>query len=193
MRITSTSKWSYARRRPGGRHLPLGRTGADPHRAVSPFDPRPPPVALHEPDGQSNPKAGRFGHGGPPRQAPPPRVPSHAQAEVTPVPDGETIEAYAFAIGLDGAGLACCTPLAVGQPVSMIFCFTTRAGAAAREGPLLGRTTSVHFDDDVAIIGVEFAERLSRRTSPCALAGDRAVAPLLKVPLVGSGASDAGT
>jgi len=94
------------------------------------------------------------------------KVPLIARVTVVPVPPAAPIEAQSVEVGLDGVGLLCALPLPVGEAVSLTFHLTTGSGSETVVGPIFGRVTGVRFDDDTAVVGVEFDEILSQESSP---------------------------
>jgi hypothetical protein len=94
------------------------------------------------------------------------KVPLFARVTVVPAPPRAPIEAQSVEVGLDGVGLLSALPLPIGEEVSLTFHLTTGSGSETVLGPILGRVTGVWFDDDTAVVGVAFAEILSRESWP---------------------------
>jgi hypothetical protein len=94
------------------------------------------------------------------------KVPLFARVTVVPAPPGAPIEAQSVEVGIDGVGLLSALPLPVGEEVSLTFHLTTGSGSDTALGPILGRVTGVWLDDDTAVVGVAFAEILSRESWP---------------------------
>jgi hypothetical protein len=93
------------------------------------------------------------------------RVPFFAKATLAVLFEAQVIEARSIDISLGGVSLACPTPLPIGQLVSLTFHLTT-GETRSEERPVSGRVSHLRFDDDAAIIGVEFTPTLDRMVMP---------------------------
>jgi hypothetical protein len=74
-----------------------------------------------------------------------------------------SIEARSNEISLSGVGLISATPIAAGEAVALTIRVPGPDGVAER---VSGRVASLRFDDDCAVIGVEFSSPLDRLTTP---------------------------
>lgn len=92
------------------------------------------------------------------------RLPFFVPVALTPNTVPGSIQGHTFDISLGGAGLTCPTPLPVGESVRLAFHLPAPAGRVVEE--LTGRVASLRFDDDGAIMGVEFDELASSRKAP---------------------------
>ena len=91
------------------------------------------------------------------------RVGFHSQVTVDLSGGDVTLKARSANISLAGVGLICPSPLPVGQPVTLTFHLTSRAGPVRER--VTGRVISLRFDDDVALIGVEFDAVLGQKAT----------------------------
>jgi c-di-GMP-binding flagellar brake protein YcgR len=92
------------------------------------------------------------------------RVPFYTRVTVASNPEGTVREANSVDISLGGVGLICHEPLSVGSDVSLTFHLGSRPVPTLEE--VSGRVRAVRFDEDATLLGVEFADVLSRGSAP---------------------------
>jgi hypothetical protein len=92
------------------------------------------------------------------------RGPFNAHVTLVSTLEASTQEARSIDVSLGGVSLICTEPLEVGQCITLIFHLATQSGMVAEE--VCGRVMSARFDDDVAVLGIEFTSPLDRRTAP---------------------------
>jgi hypothetical protein len=92
------------------------------------------------------------------------RGPFIAHVTVASTLEASTQEAQSIDVSLGGVSLICTEPLEIGLCITLTFHLATQSGMVAEE--VCGRVMSARFDDDVAVLGIEFTSPLDHRTAP---------------------------
>ncbi len=93
-----------------------------------------------------------------------PRVPFFVPLVLSLAATEAQIEANGLDVSLSGVRLICCEPVSAGEDVRLTL--RLKQGRKLRVEHVRGRVVRVQGDDDVWIVGIEFCEVLSARTTP---------------------------
>ena len=92
------------------------------------------------------------------------RMPFFANVTIRSQSGGPSVKGRSIDISLGGVGLVSESPFPVGKLVDLTFHLSTPKGIVNEQ--VSGRVACVRFDDNAAIVGLEFSTILAREATP---------------------------